>query len=236
MTRRPNQAPAGAGLRCAPGPPRSKRGLGGPAPALAAGKSGTIDGAWGSSAALAAAALAADTPARSSSWCRTRPTLMPWVEDIGSFTGTRRAVFEAWEAGRSIPTRGSSTRPPPRGCGSSSNLQPIRRRWWLPLSRRCVSRCRRAPTSPPRPDARTAGEVVDPAELAEWLVANGLQARGRGRVSRRVRRRGGICDIFPPDAADPVRLEFFGDELESIRTFAVSSQRSLEKTTGGDDC
>ena len=35
-------------------------------------------------------------------------------------------------------------------------------------------------------------------------------------------------DIFPPEAADPVRLEFFGDEIESIRTFATGSQRSLE--------
>ncbi|HEV2036992.1 MAG TPA: CarD family transcriptional regulator, partial [Candidatus Eremiobacteraceae bacterium] len=38
--------------------------------------------------------------------------------------------------------------------------------------------------------------------------------------------RGGLIDIFPATADDPVRLEFFGDRLEQIRTFALSSQRS----------
>ena len=31
--------------------------------------------------------------------------------------------------------------------------------------------------------------------------------------------RGGILDVFPPDASEPVRIEFFGDEVESIRPF-----------------
>ena len=39
--------------------------------------------------------------------------------------------------------------------------------------------------------------------------------------------RGGILDVFPPDAAEPVRLEFFGDEIESIRPFDPETQRSL---------
>ena len=39
--------------------------------------------------------------------------------------------------------------------------------------------------------------------------------------------RGGILDVFPPQAEHPFRLEFFGDELESIREFAVADQRSL---------
>ena len=40
--------------------------------------------------------------------------------------------------------------------------------------------------------------------------------------------RGGILDVFPTTAEHAVRLEFFGDELEDIREFAVSDQRSLE--------
>ena len=39
--------------------------------------------------------------------------------------------------------------------------------------------------------------------------------------------RGGILDVFPPDAAEPVRIEFFGDEIESIRPFDPETQRSL---------
>jgi len=41
--------------------------------------------------------------------------------------------------------------------------------------------------------------------------------------------RGGLLDVFPPTLNHPVRIEFFGDEVESIRTFAVASQRSLER-------
>ena len=41
--------------------------------------------------------------------------------------------------------------------------------------------------------------------------------------------RGGILDVFPTDSADPVRIEFFGDEVESIRPFDAESQRSLDR-------
>jgi transcription-repair coupling factor (superfamily II helicase) len=41
--------------------------------------------------------------------------------------------------------------------------------------------------------------------------------------------RGGIIDIFPWTKSDPVRVEFFGDTIESIRTFNVISQRSIEE-------
>lgn len=45
---------------------------------------------------------------------------------------------------------------------------------------------------------------------------------GTGEISIR----GGIFDIFPPDMDDPVRVEFFGDEIESIRTFEIDTQLS----------
>jgi transcription-repair coupling factor (superfamily II helicase) len=41
--------------------------------------------------------------------------------------------------------------------------------------------------------------------------------------------RGGIIDIFPPTAENPVRIEFFGDSIDSIRTFDPSNQRSIDK-------
>jgi transcription-repair coupling factor (superfamily II helicase) len=39
--------------------------------------------------------------------------------------------------------------------------------------------------------------------------------------------RGGILDVFPPVASHPVRVEFFGDEIETVRAFSVADQRSL---------
>ena len=41
-----------------------------------------------------------------------------------------------------------------------------------------------------------------------------------------VARRGGIIDVFSPSTSKPVRIEFFGDEIESIRIFSISSQLS----------
>ena len=40
--------------------------------------------------------------------------------------------------------------------------------------------------------------------------------------------RGGLLDVFPPQLASPVRMEWFGDEVESVRTFEVESQRSTQ--------
>ncbi|WP_041684810.1 transcription-repair coupling factor [Renibacterium salmoninarum] len=44
--------------------------------------------------------------------------------------------------------------------------------------------------------------------------------------------RGGIIDVFPPTDPHPVRIEFFGDELESMRWFAVADQRTLTSISG----
>jgi transcription-repair coupling factor (superfamily II helicase) len=44
--------------------------------------------------------------------------------------------------------------------------------------------------------------------------------------------RGGILDVFPATADAPVRIEFFGDEIESIRSFDLATQRSLEVPEG----
>lgn len=49
---------------------------------------------------------------------------------------------------------------------------------------------------------------------------------GEGEMSIR----GGIFDVFPPDREDPVRIEFFGDEVESIRSFDIDTQLSTGET------
>ncbi len=45
--------------------------------------------------------------------------------------------------------------------------------------------------------------------------------------------RGGIVDVFPPTEEHPIRVDFFGDEVEEVRTFAVADQRSLEAAPDG---
>jgi transcription-repair coupling factor (superfamily II helicase) len=48
--------------------------------------------------------------------------------------------------------------------------------------------------------------------------------------------RGGILDIFPPGEENPVRVEFFGDEIESIRYFDIDSQRSIKQISSISLC
>lgn len=72
------------------------------------------------------------------------------------------------------------------------------------------------------------GDEPDRDNLLETLVKMGyrncplVEERGTFAV------RGGILDIFPPSLPRPVRIEFFGDEVESLRSFDPLSQRSLE--------
>ncbi|HWT33095.1 MAG TPA: transcription-repair coupling factor [Microbacterium sp.] len=63
-------------------------------------------------------------------------------------------------------------------------------------------------------------------------IASQLVERAYHRVDMVSRRgefamRGGILDVFPPTADHPVRVEFFGDEVDQIRAFSVADQRSL---------
>jgi transcription-repair coupling factor (superfamily II helicase) len=71
------------------------------------------------------------------------------------------------------------------------------------------------------------GQSVDLDELAGWLVAEGFHNTTGVQLPGEFSRRGGILDVLAADWLDPVRIEFFGDEIESIRRFDIGSQRSL---------
>ncbi len=78
------------------------------------------------------------------------------------------------------------------------------------------------------------GQIVDADELAQWLVEHGFQPQSAVELPGEFSRRGGIFDLFAPEWDYPVRLEFFDDELESIRRFDPYSQRSIERLTQVD--
>src|SRR5207245_1660741 len=63
--------------------------------------------------------------------------------------------------------------------------------------------------------------------LSRWLVERGYKRGDAVELPGEFSRRGGIFDVYSPDADSPHRLEFFGDEIESIRQFAPQTQRSL---------
>ncbi|WP_296709456.1 transcription-repair coupling factor [Rhodoblastus sp.] len=85
---------------------------------------------------------------------------------------------------------------------------------------------------PPRKDmaaksfSATPGAAVDLHELAAWLEANGFMRASTVRESGEYALRGGIVDLYPPSLPAPVRLDFFGDVLETIRAFDPESQRT----------
>jgi transcription-repair coupling factor (superfamily II helicase) len=70
------------------------------------------------------------------------------------------------------------------------------------------------------------GDEVDVAALVRWLAESGFHNTGAVTLPAEFSPRGGILDVFSPDWYEPVRIEFFGDSVESIRSFEVASQRS----------
>jgi transcription-repair coupling factor (superfamily II helicase) len=92
------------------------------------------------------------------------------------------------------------------------------------------------------------GETHNPEQLIEWMSAAryefGVEVYTQGEAARR----GGILDCWPPGAPRPVRIEFFGDEVDSIRYFDDQTQCSIERIdsvelpqmdfgfAGGDTC
>ena len=73
------------------------------------------------------------------------------------------------------------------------------------------------------------GDRLDPENLVARLVHLGYSrvetVADRGDYAVR----GGIVDLFPPRAGEPLRLDFFGDEVDGIRSFDVASQRTIAK-------
>jgi transcription-repair coupling factor (superfamily II helicase) len=78
----------------------------------------------------------------------------------------------------------------------------------------------------------TRGERIDPLDLVEWLEAQGYEPEAQVTQKGEIALRGGILDIYPITSPWPVRMEFFGDELESLRHFDPLTQISREEITG----
>jgi transcription-repair coupling factor (superfamily II helicase) len=72
------------------------------------------------------------------------------------------------------------------------------------------------------------GMDISPFNLLGKLEAMGYQLENVVEVPGAVSHRGGIIDIFPATGQLPVRLEFFGDTIDSIRSFDPTTQRSIE--------
>ena len=72
------------------------------------------------------------------------------------------------------------------------------------------------------------GDVIEPADLRELLVSIGYTSAPVTESPGEFTSRGGILDVFPPALQNPLRIEFFDDEIDSIRSYDPDTQRSLE--------
>src|SRR3954470_12700613 len=72
-----------------------------------------------------------------------------------------------------------------------------------------------------------SGQDIAPLDLAELLVDAGFTREDPADEHGEFAIRGGIADVFPAGETNPVRLEFIGDTIETLRTYDPSTQRSI---------
>ncbi len=75
------------------------------------------------------------------------------------------------------------------------------------------------------------GDSIDPLDLIEWLEEQGYEPEAQVTQRGEIALRGGIVDVYPLTSHWPVRLEFFGNDLESLRYFDPTTQISREEIT-----
>jgi len=71
------------------------------------------------------------------------------------------------------------------------------------------------------------GQTIQPAELARLVVGLGYENVNLVTAAGQFSRRGGILDLWPPAEPQPLRIEFFGDDIDTLRRFDPASQRTV---------
>jgi transcription-repair coupling factor (superfamily II helicase) len=84
-----------------------------------------------------------------------------------------------------------------------------------------------APEAPTAPIVVRRGAVLDRDKFVEGLGSRGYRRENLVEHRAEFAVRGGIVDVWPAQGNEPIRLDFFGDELERLTSFDISNQRSL---------
>jgi len=197
-------------------------------------------GLWGSAAPILAAAAAA---------AANRPLLLltPHLtqaddacDDIETTAERPAELLPAWET---LPGEGSGageiTAERSRLCTTllecRTNSHPASRasqpEALLPYCVAPVQALMQPVPSPARLEANAltlhVDQQLEPHEITRWLVDRGFERLDRVEQPGDFALRGGILDVFATADVDPLRIEFFGDRIESIRPFDIGSQRSI---------
>src|SRR5215211_5850581 len=75
------------------------------------------------------------------------------------------------------------------------------------------------------------GDRLSQEDLLRWVTDHGYEATPLVLEPGQIARRGSILDLFPPGAELPVRIDFFGNEIDAIRSFDPHTQRSHDRLT-----
>jgi len=196
--------------------------------ALQRGASGTIDGAWGSACALVAAALTRETAGSLLIVLPRINAVDDFAADLAVFLETPPVIFPAWETlPREVTSRDaifgtrlrmleqieSATPPKVIITPFPALLQPVPSRSDRQAGKRRLR----------------VGETLDSEELLRWLVERGFERVPAIERPGEFCVHGGIIDIYPPAALNPIRMELFGEEIDSLRYFDVETQRKVEE-------
>ncbi|MFM9195160.1 MAG: transcription-repair coupling factor [Planctomycetia bacterium] len=207
---------------------------------LRAGHGGTIGGTWGSASALTAAALA-EALAGGADPSGLLIVVLPhaadaefFLDDLTLFTPLPVATLPALEG---LGLEGVGDAMPAGDPTEAERLSLVKRLIGTPAEHpRIIVTTIQALLSllvdPRDIEASTrrlaVGGRIDPAELSDWLLARGWEIADCIDTPGTFARRGGILDLFATDWDRPVRIELYGDEIESLRTFDTISQRSVD--------
>ena len=164
------------------------------------------------------------------------------ADDLHTFTGRAIDVFGAWEGEEDLADATDEIR--------AQRLMLMSR---LNADKSIIPASIQAICQPiPKPEAIEKGGLhlelekdLSPERVAEWLVENGFERTERVDLPGQFARRGGIVDIYAPlvkdkvlpgdepdsfsQAAEAIRVEFFGDTVESIRGIDLDTQRSSQQ-------
>jgi transcription-repair coupling factor (superfamily II helicase) len=162
-----------------------------------------------------------------------RPVICLLPEDADARDAAEAA---AWFLGEEqvgfMPSRGvrweSGLEPPPHLVGERARALDVLARGGIVMaSARAVAEPLPPPRTRPKPLELTPGLELGVEGLSERLALAGYERVERVDDRGQFAVRGGIVDAFPTTGREPLRVEFFGDEIESIRAFSPFTQRAL---------
>jgi transcription-repair coupling factor (superfamily II helicase) len=146
------------------------------------------------------------------------------AEAAGWFLGTERVAF--------LPSRGvrweSGLTPPPHLVGERARALEVLAGGGL-VSASAAALAELMPPADQRPEPIRVAVGAEPGidGLSEQLALAGYERVERVEDRGQFAVRGGLVDVFPTTGREPLRIEFFGDEIEQVRAFSPFTQRAL---------